>query len=62
MSAWADIDERDDHYLGLTGANVVATESLLMLQDNLVDVMAAGTADGLVDSSCLGFSGRVSGL
>ena len=41
MSAWADIDERDDHYLGLTGANVVATESLLMLQDNLVDVMAA---------------------
>jgi hypothetical protein len=41
VSAWADIDERDDHYLGLAGANVVATESLLMLQDNLADLMAA---------------------
>jgi hypothetical protein len=35
------IDERDDHYLGLPGANVVATEALLRLQDNLVDVVAA---------------------
>ncbi|TFD84052.1 ATP-binding protein [Cryobacterium lactosi] len=41
MSTWADIDELDDHYLGLPGANVVATEALLMLQDNLADVMAA---------------------
>jgi hypothetical protein len=28
VSTWADIDERDDHYLGLAGANVVATEAL----------------------------------
>ena len=41
MSTWADIDEQDDHYLGLAGANVVATEALLMLQDNLADVVAA---------------------
>ena len=41
MSTWADIDEQDDHYLGLARANVVATEALLMLQDNLADVVAA---------------------
>ena len=41
MSAWAGIDERDDHYLGLAGANVVATEALLVLRDNLADVLAA---------------------
>ena len=41
MSTWADIDERDDHYLGLAGANVVATEALLVLRDNLADVVAA---------------------
>ena len=41
MSTWADIDERDDHYLGLAGANVVATEALLVLRDNLADVLAA---------------------
>ena len=29
------IDERDDHYLGLPGAKVVATEALMMVQDNL---------------------------
>ena len=34
MSAWAGIDERDDHYLGLAGANVVATGALLVLRDN----------------------------
>lgn len=36
MSTWTDIDERDDHYLGLAGANVVATEALLVLRDNLL--------------------------
>src|SRR6266851_2800913 len=41
MSTWSDIDERDDHYLGLAGANVVATEALLVLRDNLADVVAA---------------------
>jgi len=41
VSTWADIDERDDHYLGLAGANVVATEALLALRDNLADVVAA---------------------
>ena len=41
MSAWAGIDERDDHYLGLAGANVVATEALLVLRDNVADVLAA---------------------
>jgi hypothetical protein len=41
MSTWADIDERDDHYLGLAAANVVATEALLILQDNLAAVVAA---------------------
>src|SRR6266571_566418 len=41
MSTWTDIDEQDDHYLGLAGANVVATEALLALQDNLADVVAA---------------------
>jgi hypothetical protein len=41
VSTWSDIDERDDHYLGLAGANVVATEALLVLRDNLADVVAA---------------------
>ena len=40
-NAWAGIDDRDDHYLGLAGANVVATEALLVLRDNLADVLAA---------------------
>src|SRR2546429_4794645 len=41
MSTWADIDERDDDYLGLAGAKVVGTEALLMLRDNVADVLAA---------------------
>jgi len=41
VSAWAGTGERDDHYLGLAGANVVATEALLVLRDNLADVLAA---------------------
>jgi hypothetical protein len=41
MSTWPDIDACDDHYLGLAGANVVATESLLALRDNLADVVDA---------------------
>jgi len=41
VSVWAGIDERDDHYLGLPGAKVVATEALMMVQDNLADVVAA---------------------
>ncbi|MEU0156402.1 ATP-binding protein [Micromonospora fulviviridis] len=41
MNAWLDIDERDDHYLGLPGAHVVATEALLALRDNLADVLDA---------------------
>src|ERR1035437_7340888 len=41
MSTWPDIDACDDHYLGLAGANVVATESLLALRDNLADVVQA---------------------
>ena len=41
MTTWADIDGRGDHYLDLPGANVVATEALLVLQDNLSDVVAA---------------------
>jgi hypothetical protein len=36
-----DLDERYDHYLGLEGANIVATEPLLMLRDNLLDVIEA---------------------
>ena len=38
---WAGIDEGADHYLGLAGAHVVATESLMMVRDNLADVVAA---------------------
>lgn len=41
MTTWLDLDERDDHYLGLSGAHVVATESLLRLRDNLTDVVEA---------------------
>lgn len=41
MSAWLDIDGRADHYLGLAGANIVATQSLLTTRDNLADVVAA---------------------
>ena len=37
-----DIDQWDDHYLGLAGTDVVATEALLVLRDNL-----AGGAHGL---------------
>jgi hypothetical protein len=38
---WAGIDERDDHYLALAGANVVATDALTTVRDNLADVVAA---------------------
>jgi hypothetical protein len=41
VSAWAALDEQDHHYLGLAGANVVATPALLALRDNLADVVAA---------------------
>jgi len=41
VTGWLDIDERDDHYLGLAGANIVATEALLTTRDNLADVVAA---------------------
>jgi hypothetical protein len=34
-------DERAEHYLGLPGAHIVATDSLLMVRDNLTDVLAA---------------------
>ena len=40
MSTWTEIDKRDDHYLGLPGANVVAAEALLALLDSLADVVA----------------------
>jgi hypothetical protein len=35
------VEERDDHYLGLPGANIVATDALLSTRDNLADVVAA---------------------
>lgn len=35
---WLQLDERNDHYLGLAGANVVATQALLSLHENLTDV------------------------
>ncbi|EFV93471.1 AAA family ATPase [Nocardia puris] len=35
------VDARADHYLGLVGARVVATDALMMVHDNLADVMAA---------------------
>ena len=38
---WAGIDEQADHYLGLAGAHVVATDALMMVRDNLADVVAA---------------------
>lgn len=41
MSSATDTDHDDDHYLGLAGANLVATEALLALRDNLADVVAA---------------------
>lgn len=41
MTTWLELDERDDHYLGLAGAHVVATEALLALRDNLADVLEA---------------------
>lgn len=41
MTAWQDIDALDDHYLALPGANVVATDALLTLRDNLADVVEA---------------------
>lgn len=34
-------DEQADHFLGLPRANIVATDSLLLTQDNLADVIAA---------------------
>jgi AAA domain/Mu transposase, C-terminal len=33
--------ERADHYLGLPGAHIVATDALLMVRDNLADVLDA---------------------
>jgi hypothetical protein len=33
VTIWLDLDERDDHYLGLSGAHLVATESPLRLRD-----------------------------
>jgi hypothetical protein len=33
------VDERGDHYLGLAGANVVATQALLSRHENLADVV-----------------------
>ena len=41
MSNWPDIEEREDHYLGLPGARIVATPALLALRDNLADVIDA---------------------
>ncbi|MEU4472385.1 ATP-binding protein [Micromonospora sp. NPDC023888] len=41
MTGWLDVDERDDHYLGLAGANISATEALLSTRDNLADVVEA---------------------
>lgn len=41
MSPATDTGHHDDHYLGLAGANLVATEALLALRDNLADVVAA---------------------
>ncbi|MCW2133410.1 MULTISPECIES: AAA family ATPase [Micrococcaceae] len=41
MNVWAAVDGAEDHYLALPGANVVATDALLALRDNLVDVIAA---------------------
>lgn len=36
---WPQLDERDHHYLGLAGANIVATQALLSLHENLADVV-----------------------
>lgn len=41
MTGWLETDGRADHYLGLPGAQVVATDALLMLRDNLADVVEA---------------------
>jgi hypothetical protein len=41
VTGWPEISERADHYLGLPGAQVVATDALLKLRDNLADVVAA---------------------
>jgi hypothetical protein len=41
VSTWAGLQEQEDHYLSLPGANVVATPALLALRDNLADVLAA---------------------
>lgn len=41
MTSWPDIDERGDHYLGLPGAQVAATEALLRMRDNLANVIEA---------------------
>jgi hypothetical protein len=46
VTTWLELDERDDHYLGLDGANVVATEALLALRDNLADVLEARATKG----------------
>ncbi|WP_211363526.1 ATP-binding protein [Saccharothrix saharensis] len=34
-------EDRADHYLGLPGAHIVATDALLTVRDNLADVLAA---------------------
>ncbi|MGW5922283.1 AAA family ATPase [Nocardia fluminea] len=39
--AVARADARADHFLGLAGAQIVATDALLLTQDNLADVIAA---------------------
>jgi len=41
VSAGLGLEDQQDHYLQLAGANVVATESLLTMRDNLADVIEA---------------------
>jgi hypothetical protein len=41
VNSWAVLAEPADHYLQLAGANIVATESLLTVRDNVADVVAA---------------------
>ncbi|MGK5553633.1 AAA family ATPase [Actinomadura kijaniata] len=41
VNDWWATEDGDDHYLRLEGAQVVATEALLRLRDNLADVVEA---------------------
>jgi hypothetical protein len=41
VSSWAGLEERADHYLQLAGANIVATQALLTVRDNLADMVEA---------------------